>query len=89
MRLNDLESFSYGMMCAAIVMIIATLVSYSLDKIKENKTNEYIVYRANCNDTLTIKADTFRVFPRENKAYFVAEEETIAVVDSVNQIKRK
>ena len=72
-------------MCA-----FAIVSSLCIKHFRENVIpREYVVYRANRNDTLTIKADTFRVFPRENKAYFVKGEDTIAEVDSVNLIKRK
>lgn len=73
----------------AFAMFLCTMVVINVYEARNTRANPYLVVRANCNDTLTIQADTFRVFPRENKAYFVEGERTIAVVDSVNQIKRK
>lgn len=73
----------------AFALLISTMIAVNIYEARKAEQLPYIIVRANCNDTLTIKADTFRVYPRENKAYFVEGERTIAVVDSVNQIKRK
>lgn len=52
----------------------------------QESNKQYTVIRANCTDTITVKADTFRVNIREHTAYFTNGNGTFAI-DSINCIK--
>ena len=77
-------------LATAYFMIFAMLVGCLVTAyIPDDRGKEYVVYRANYNDTMTVAADTFRVYPREHKVFFVEDGKTTSMADSVNKITIK
>ena len=75
---------------AAYMFIFSMLVGCFVTAfLPDDRGKEYVVYRANYNDTLSVAADTFRVYPREHKVFFVEDGKTTSMADSVNKITIK
>ena len=71
-----------------IVMEIAVII-YDIYNVHKAEKRPYIVVRANCNDTMKIEADSFRISTREGKAYFIKNGNAFVGVDSINHIYRE
>lgn len=76
---------------AGAYMLILLLTAYSIITafIPDGNGKEYVVYRSNYNDTMSVEADTFRVYPRDHKVFFVVDGKTTSMADSVNKITIK
>lgn len=82
--MNDLLALMALIGCVLITILGLAFVIKYVDGYNSNK--QYTVIRANCTDTITVKADTFRVNIREHTAYFSNNNGTFAI-DSINCIK--
>lgn len=69
-------------------MEIAVII-YDIYNVHKAEKRPYIVVRANCNETMKIEADSFRISTREGKAYFIKNGKVFVEVDSINHIYRK
>ncbi len=73
---------------AAFAFLIVTAIAVNIYEAHKAEQRPYIVVRANCNDTLKIEADSFRISLREGKAYFIKNGNAFVGVDSINHIYR-
>lgn len=73
---------------AAFAFLIVTEIAVNIYETYKAEKRPYIVVRANCNDTLKIEADSFRISLREGKAYFIKNGNAFVGVDSINHIYR-
>ena len=74
---------------AALKFLIVTELAVILCLAHKTEKRPYIVVRANCNDTLKIEADSFRISTRVGKAYFIKNGNAFVGVDSINHIYRE
>lgn len=74
---------------AAFAFLIVTEVAVIFSLPGKTEKRPYTVVRANCNDTLKIEADSFRISAREGKAYFIKDGKVFVEVDSINHIYRE
>lgn len=74
---------------AAFAFLILTEIAVNIYEAHKAEKRPYIVVRANCNDTLKIEADSFRISTREGKAYFINNGNAFVGVDSINHIYRE
>lgn len=51
-----------------------------------SKRHQYTVIRNNYHDTIYIKADTFKINPREHTIIFIYNNQAILQIDSLNKI---
>lgn len=73
---------------AAFAFLIITEIAVIIYNAHKAEKRPYIVVRANCNDTMKIEADSFRISTREGKAYFIKNGNAFVGVDSINHIYR-
>lgn len=74
---------------AACAFLTVTEMAVILSLGHKTEKRPYIVVRANCNDTMKIEADSFRISLREGKAYFIKNGNAFVGVDSINHIYRE
>lgn len=74
---------------AAFAFLIVTAIAVNIYEAHKTEKRPYTVVRANCNDTLKIEADSFRISTREGKAYFIKNGKVFVEVDSINHIYRE
>lgn len=73
---------------AAFAFLIVTAIAVNIYEAHKAEQRPYIVVRANCNDTMKIEADSFRISTREGKAYFIKNGNAFVGLDSINHIYR-
>lgn len=85
--INKETADRFIMVCPFLIIIACIFLIAKHFAQKEN-SKQYIITRANCTDSVTIKADTFNIDIHEHIGYFKTNNSIIAI-DSINCVKLK